>query len=161
MKLNSAPVIGILMVVLAICGGALLSGCASTGGTKEAGTDAESPQTPENRSAALKQTSGSGSEVRKVPAISTGGSLKSDQDGFEPIATSLKQGTDRKLTKTQTGTHWNAEVIAVVGILAMSLLYWLAFRLARRPLRRQGASLRRGGVQTGDRSPREPAYRTS
>jgi uncharacterized protein YceK len=160
MKLNRYLIITILMVVLAICTGILLSGCASIGGRKDAGPEMESTQRIDKQSTAVEETSGSNPEVRKEPVVNTGGSgekphvqevsLKADEGRFELNASYLLQGLDRILPKTLTEMNWNRIGTALGGIVAMSLIYGLAFGLARLPLRRRGAGRRGGGRQTGE-----------
>jgi uncharacterized protein YceK len=145
MKLNRFLKIVILMVVLVICTGILLSGCASTGDKKDAGPEAKSPRRGDKRSEEQEST-GSSPEVQTVPVVGKGGSgekphfqeasLKTDEDRARHNAASLKQGLDRILPATLLGTEWNGEVTAVLGILAMALIYGISFKLARRPRRR-------------------------
>jgi uncharacterized protein YceK len=160
MKLNRSLMITILMVVLAICTGILLSGCASIGDGKDAGQEIESPRRIDNQTTALKETSGSSPEVRKEPVVNTGGSgekphvqeasLKADEDIFKHNATYLKQGLDRILATTLPEMNWNRISTVLAGILMISMIYGLAFGLGRLSLRRRGAGRRGGGRETGE-----------
>ena len=164
MKLNRSLMITILMVVLAICTGILLSGCASTGDGKDAGSEMESPRQIDNQTTALKETSGSNPEVRKEPVVNTGGSgekphvqaasLKADKDLFKHNAMYLKQALDRILPTTLAEMNWNRIATVLAGILVLSMIYALAFGLGRLPLRRRGAGRRGGGRQTGEHARR-------
>jgi uncharacterized protein YceK len=160
MKLNRSLMITILMIVLAICTGILLSGCASLRGGKDAEPEMESPQRIDKQSTAVEETSGGSPEVRKGPVVSTGGSgekppaqkasLKVDEDRIRINASYLLQGLDRILPETLPDINWNRIGTALGGILAMSLIYGLAFALARLPLRRRSAGRSGGGQQTGE-----------
>lgn len=160
MKLNRSLMITILTVVLAICTGILLSGCASIGDGKNAGPEMESPRRIDKLSTALKETSGSSPEVRKEPVVNTGGSgeklhvqaanLNADEDMFKHNAMYLKQALDRILPTTLPEMNWNRITTVLAGILVISLIYGLAFGLGRLPLRRRGAGRRGGGRQTGE-----------
>ena len=152
--------IAILIVVLAICTGILLSGCASVGDGKDAGPEMKSPRRIDKLSTALKETSGSSPEVRKEPVVNTGGSgekpqvqeasLNAEKDMFMHNATYLKQALDRILHTTLPEMNWNRIATVLAGILVISLIYGLAFGLGRLPLRRRGSGRRGSGRQTGE-----------
>jgi uncharacterized protein YceK len=160
MKLNRSLMMTILIVVLAICTGVLLSGCASTGDGKDADPEMESPERIDTRSTAVEQTSASSPEVRTEPVVSTGGSneaphvqkasLKADTDGFKYNAAYLKQALDRILPVTLPQMNWNRIATVLVGMLFILMIYGLAFGLARLPARRRGARRSEGGRQTGE-----------
>jgi uncharacterized protein YceK len=147
--------ITIFMVALAICTGILMSGCASIGDGKDAGTELESPGRIDNQTTALEETSGSSPEVRKEPVVYTGGSvekphvqetsLEAGEDMSKHYASYLKQALDRILPTTLPEMNWNRIATVLAGILMLSMIYGLAFGLARLPLRRPGASRRGGG----------------
>ena len=155
MKLNRSLMITILMVALAICTGILMSGCASIGDGKDAGPEMESPRRIDKLSTALKETSGSSPEVRKEPVVNTGGSVEKPQvqaanlnageDMSMHYASYLKQALDRILPTTLPEMNWNRITTVLAGILMLSMIYGLAFGLARLPLRRRGAGRRGGG----------------
>jgi len=155
MKLNQSLMITIFMVALAICTGILMSGCASVGDGKDAGPELESPGRIDNQTTALKETSGSSPEVRKEPVVNTGGSvekphvqetsLKTGEDMSKHYASYLKQALDRILPTTLPEMNWNRITTVLAGILMLSMIYGLAFGLARLPLRRRGAGRRGGG----------------
>ncbi len=160
MKLNRSIMITILTVVLAICTGILLSGCASIGDGKDAGPKQESSRRIDDRGTALKETSGSSPEVQKVPVVDTGVSgekprvqaanLNTDKDMFKHYATYLKRGLERILPGTLPEINWNGIVAALAGILVISIIYGLAFVLGRLPVHRRGAGRPGGGRQTGE-----------
>jgi uncharacterized protein YceK len=160
MKLNRSLMITILMVVLAICTGILLSGCASIDNGKDAGQEMESPQRIDNQTTALKETSGSSTEVRKEPVVNTGGSgdkphvqaanINADEDMFKYNAMYLKQALDRILSTSLPEMNWNRIATVLAGILFMSMIYGLAFGLGRLPARRRSAGRRGGSRQAGE-----------
>jgi len=153
--------ITILMVVLAICTGILLSGCASIGDGKDAGPEMESPQRIDKLNTAPKETSGScPAEVPKEPVVNTGGSgedppvqeasLKADEDMFKHNAAYLKQALGRIFSTTLPEMNWNRIATVLAGILMISMIYGLAFWLGRLPHRGRGDSRRGGAQQTGE-----------
>jgi hypothetical protein len=163
MKPNRFLTIRLLVVVLTIGAGILLGGCASIGDKKEAGPEGkqagaemESPRRIDKSGTAVKETSGSSPEVRKelVANKSRSGekprvqeaSLKADENRFKHYTAYLKQGLDRIFPKTLPDIDWNGIVTALGGIVAMSLIYGLAFGLARLPHRRRSAGPRAGGL---------------
>jgi uncharacterized protein YceK len=166
MKLNQSQLITILMVVLAICTGILLSGCASIGDGKDAGPKMESPQQIDKQSTAVEETSASSPEVRKEPVVNTGvntagsgeksyvqqASLKGDEDGFEHTATYLMQALERILPATLPEMNWNRIATVLVGILVILMIYGLAFGLAR--LARPQAERRPSRGRSTDRGAR-------
>jgi hypothetical protein len=133
MKLRRSLLISILMVVLAICTGILLSGCASTGHGKDAEPEMESPRGIDKPSTAFEETSGSSLGVQTEPVVNTGvsgekpqvqkASLKADEDRSKHNATSLKQGLERILPGSLSELDWNRIVTALGGIVAMSLIW--------------------------------------
>jgi len=160
MKLNRSLMIAILIVVLAICTGILLSGCASVGDGKDAGPEMKSPRRIDKLSTALKETSGSSPEVRKEPVVNTGGSgekphaqaanLNADEDMFKHNTTYLMQALDRILPETLLEMNWNRIATVLSGILVISMIYGLAFGLGRLPARRRGTGRRGSGRHTGE-----------
>jgi hypothetical protein len=162
MKLKRSLMITILMVVLAICTGILLSGCASIGDGKDAGPKQESPPRIDNQSTSVAEASGSSPEVRKNPVVNTGGSgekanlqttsLNADKGTFEHNAAYLKQALDRILSTRLPEMNWNRIATVLVGLLMISMIYGLAFGLARLPARKRGADRRGGGRQTAEQA---------
>ncbi|UCF97610.1 MAG: hypothetical protein JSV89_20925 [Spirochaetaceae bacterium] len=160
MKLNRFIMIAILTVVLAICTGILLSGCASIGDGKDAEPKQETSRQIDNRSTAPTQASGSNPAVQKKPVVYTGGSGEkphvqaanpsADKEKFMLNATYLKQALDRILPATLPEMNWNRVATVLAGILVISMIYGLAFGLGRLPARRRGAGRRGGGQQTGE-----------
>jgi len=158
MKLNRSLMITILMVVLAICAGILLNGCASIGDGKNAGEKPAASRRIENENAAVVETSESSAEVREEPIVNTGVSekeafvqevsLKADETRLQHSAASLKEAIDHLLSTKLPEANWNRIATVLVGILIMSMIYGLAFALGRLPLRGQGAGRRGGGRQT-------------
>ena len=175
MELNRSLMITILLVVLAICTGIVLSGCASIGkGKEDAGPAAESPQRIENQSTAVEETSGSSAEVRMEPVVYTGGSggktnvqavsRNTDKDVFTDGATSLKQALERILPTTLPEMNWNRIGTVLAGILFLSMIYGLAFGIGRLSARRRDAGRRRAVAKQGstpEARSLEPAYGTS
>lgn len=158
MKLNRSLMITVPLVVLAICTGILLSSCASIGDGKDAGPEEESPQRIDNQTTALKESSGSSSEVRKDPVVNTvntsgsvekphaqEASLNADKGVFKNNAMYLKQALDRIFPGTLPELNWNRIGTVLAGLLVISMIYGLAFGLGRLPLRRRGVGRRGEG----------------
>jgi uncharacterized protein YceK len=158
MKLNRSLMITILIVVLAICTGILLSGCASIGDGKDAGPKQESSERSGKQSTSVAEASGSSPEVRKDPVVNTSGSgekahfqtvgFNADKGMFEHNAAYLKRALDRIRSTTLPDLNWNRIATVLVGLLFISMIYGLAFGLARLPARRRGAVRGSGGRQT-------------
>jgi hypothetical protein len=184
MKPRQCLMLTILVVVPVLCAGLLLSGCKTTGDAKkDAGTVAESPRGGDNQSAAVQQKSAGSPQVRKEPVAAAGGSgqtrrvaeaspratsrtqdsLSAGGGGLKAYATRLRQAAGRFFSTTLPAMNWNRIGTVLVGIVAMSVVYGLAFALARlRPRKRGGSRLRvvdRPAATPEVRSPAEPAYR--
>lgn len=157
MKLNRSLRNTYLTVVLAVCAGILLSGCASIGNGKEAGPNQESSPRIDKQGTSVTEVSGSSSEARKDPVVNTGGSgekapvqtagLTTDKGIIEQNTAFLKQALDRIRSTKLPDLNWNRIATVVVGLLMMLMIYGLAFGLARLPARRRGAGRHRGGAQ--------------
>jgi len=195
MKRNRSFLITILTVVLAMCSGILLNGCASTGGgtdaelemqspgTTGAGTDAglktETPRTAGGPEASgleaqaspridtvtsvLKDTSAGSSAVRKQPVVHAGGSgvsgqepqaqsagLKADENRLEHLAMFFQQRLERILPKALQDADWNQIASVLGGLVVVSLIWALAFWLARLPRRRRRVGRYEGGRPIGE-----------
>jgi uncharacterized protein YceK len=158
MKVNRSLTLIVLLVVVAMCIGILLSGCASMGKGKDAGPEAESSGQTGKQSAAAQQTSGISPEVRKEPVAYKGGSerqeygqgagITAEKDGFKHYAASVKQALDRILPEKLTELNWNRIGTVLVGLLVLSMIYGLGFALGRLPARKKGAVRRSGAPQT-------------
>jgi hypothetical protein len=141
--------------VLVIWTGVLLSGCASLGDGKNAGSETESQGQTDNPGTPLETTSGNNPETRTEPVVNTGGSgeqqpvqaanLNANKDMFKYNAMYLKQALDRILPTTLSEMNWDRITTVLAGLLVISMIYGLAFGLGRLPLRRRGADPREGG----------------
>jgi hypothetical protein len=134
----------ILLVVVAVCLGLLLIGCASTGKGKEDG--AESERQAAEQEAVVQETSGSSAQADQQTVASAGGSKDNPQgrtagaaaeDGrFQQYTASVKQALDRILPQKLTAWNWRRISTVLVGVLMMSMIYGTAFALGRLPLRK-------------------------
>lgn len=157
MKLNRSLRIIFLTVVLVLCTGILLNGCASVGKGKEAGPNQESSSQTGNKGTSAAEAGGSSSEAQKNPIVNTGGSgekgsvqtagLTADKGIFQRNAAFLKQAMDRIRSTKLPDMNWNRIATVAVGLLMMLMIYGLAFGLARLPARRRGAGRPGGRTQ--------------
>ncbi len=162
MRLNRSLIVPILVVVIVICAGILLSGCASVADGKDAGAKRESSPGSDNRRTAAKEAGGSSAEVARKPVSYTGGSgekqraqaanLKAGKGTFTRNAGYIKQALDRILPATLPEVNWNRIATILTGILVMLMIYGLAFGLGRLSARRRGVGRRGGGRQTGEQA---------
>lgn len=180
MKRNRSFLITILTVVLAMCSGILLNGCASTGGGKDAELEMQSPGTTgggteasgleaqaspriDTVTSVVKDTSMGSSPVRKQPVVHTGGSglsgqepqaqsagLKADENRLEHLAMYFQQRLERILPKALQDADWNQIASVLGGLVVVSLIWALAFWLARLPRRRRRVGRYEGGRQIGE-----------
>lgn len=159
MKQNRSVMITILVIVLVICTGILLNGCASTGGGKDAEPKQEPAGRSDNRNTAATEASGSSPEVQKVHAVNTGVSgekppvqaanIDAGKDRFKDYAAYLGEVLERILPGSLSDMNWNRIATILTGMLMIFMIYGLAFGLGRLPLRRQGAGRHAEGGQTG------------
>jgi hypothetical protein len=155
MKLNRTRTIAVLIVVLGICTGILLSGCATIGEGKDAESGTESSKQIDKGSSSVEETGAGSPEVRKTPVAHTnsaGGkqhvqvaNQPTDKDMFKQNAMYLKQALDRILPETLSEMNWNRIATVFTGILLIAMIYGLAFGLGRLSHRRRSIS-RRGMV---------------
>jgi hypothetical protein len=153
MKQNRIGLAFIPMVVLAVYAGILVGGCASTGQAKQAGSEVGSLRPIDEPSTAPEVTSGSSPEKHEEPVVNTVGSgekpqaqkaiLKGDADRSKKDTVPVRKGADRVLFGRLSNLNWDRIVPVLGGIAVMSLIWGLAFWLARMPLRRRRAGLRR------------------
>jgi hypothetical protein len=147
MKPNRSHTFRILLVVVTVCIGLLLSGCASTGKGKEDGAEPESEQQAAEQEAAVQESGESTTEAGQQTVVSTGGSRDNPRgrgsgtvagDGrFQQYTASVKQALDRILPQKLAEWNWRRISTVVVGLLMMSMIYGGAFALGRLPLRRR------------------------
>jgi hypothetical protein len=148
------------MMLLSFCAVVLLSGCASMGGEKDAEPGMDSSEQIESSATASEDSAGSRLEGGEDPVVNTGGSgapvqgnnRNREDDIFQNIAASVKQGLERFLPKTISAINWDRISTAVGGIVVLSLIYGLAFGLGRLPSRRRSTGLGRSGRHTGKQS---------
>jgi uncharacterized protein YceK len=162
MKPNRSAMIAVLAAVLALCIAILLSGCASTGGRKEAAPKQESSQSSGTGATAAKQTGGSGAvsqQAQAVKASFSGGTRRAQAPGRETdsgvlshYAANIKQGLARILPGALPGIDWNKALTVITGIVVISLIYGLGFGIGRLPARRRGAGRLGRGGQKGQRA---------
>jgi uncharacterized protein YceK len=162
MKLKRSGAIAIFALVLAICTGILLNGCASTGGRKEAGPKQQSSQRSDNQTTAAKQTGGSGAvsqQAQAVKASFSGGSRRASAANVETgngllshYATNLKQGLQRIFPGALPEINWDKVATVLAGIVVISLIYGLGFGIGRLPARRRGAGRLGRGRQNGQQA---------
>jgi outer membrane murein-binding lipoprotein Lpp len=146
MEPNQSRSIRILILVLVIFTGLLLSGCASTGKGKEAGSEPESDQQGAEQEAAVQEPGGSSAEADQQTVVYAGGSKENPQrrgsgigageGGFQRYAASIRQALGRIVPEQMAEWNWRRISTVVVGLLMMSMIYGLAFALGRLPLRR-------------------------
>ena len=159
MKHNRSKIATILVIVLVICTGILLNGCASTGGGKNAESKQEPTVRSDSENTAATEASGSSPEVQKVHVVNTGFSgekppvqaadIDSGKDRFKDYSAYLGEVLERILPASLPDINWNRIATVLTGMLMISMIYGLAFGLARLPLRRQGAGRHAEGRQTG------------
>jgi hypothetical protein len=160
MKGNRYRTIAVTIVVLALCTGLILGGCASTGKGKEVVSEEGSPQQATGQTTAAGQTSGSNGQVRTETVAFTGGAAgnasvpgtgeTAGQRGVQRFATSLVQGVERLFSRELPELNWNRIGTILGGIVALSLVYGLAFGLARLPMRGGGAGRASISPQTAE-----------
>jgi len=135
-----------LLFGLAVCAVILLGGCASTGGGKDAGREPEAPSQVEQPRAARSAAGPSSLEARKPPVAAAVSGQKPPAGKAVPKAAagkaqqpaaSAEGGVGRWLADALRNIRWNRVVSVVGGLLAMALIWGLAFWLARLPRRRR------------------------
>jgi hypothetical protein len=159
MKQNRSKVTTILVIVLVICTGILLNGCASTGGGKNAEPKQEPTGRSDNRNTVATEASGSSPEVQEVHVVNTGVSgekppvqaanIDSGKDRFKDYAAYLGEVLERILPASLPDINWNRIATVLTGMLMILMIYGLAFGLGRLPLRRQDTGRHAKGRQTG------------
>lgn len=107
MKLHRFWMIALSMAVLVVCMGFLLNGCASIGKGKKAGSETESARQSDERSPALKETSGSSPAAEKKSAVETPAAPEQERTVKKAVskpATAAKSVTAAKPAKAPQGT---------------------------------------------------------
>ena len=177
MKVNRSLLFTAVAVVLAVCSGLLLSGCASTADPTEAGPETAPPPPPggsqrtvlegqsspaprvETATVVPREATGGNPQVRPAPVAGTAGSgakPRLQQAGpatggarVEHSASPAGQAAASVAPQGPEENGWDRAVSFLGALVALALIWRFAFWLARLPRRRREAVRRPGNRPLG------------